>query len=301
MKKFFHTMHKCSNIYYYDVFTKKIGKGNSAAVVENFFSNEKNNMLSFAEKINKPATIFIFPSKTKEAIAKVHFFSPKMELDVCGHGSLAVSKRLFQGVDEKVITIETNNGLLDIERKESSIFQLVLPKKEENYSRISMKSVFSMLGISNDNFIHKHLPWGISSAGVPLFMFPLVSKEILDSIIPDFQAISEWSNKENLGGIYIYTSSERQDFFYSRCFNPRFNPKGEDIATGAAAGALGLLYQKETKSSNDIIISQGVGCENNPEIIVSLDPSNNYVKVGGSVIINNLGMQLTPPPTTYSV
>ena len=77
-----------------DSFTNAPFKGNPAGVciVETELSDER--MLHIAQELNLSETAFIQPLQTS-GFFSIRFFSPKMEIALCGHATLAAAKVLF--------------------------------------------------------------------------------------------------------------------------------------------------------------------------------------------------------------
>lgn len=73
---------------------------------------------------------------------------------------------------------------------------------------------------------------------------PLKSFELLDVLKPNFDWIAEWSKKNTVNGLYVYTKDvSNNDFnFCARGFNPKAGHQ-EDAATGVAAAALSLALK----------------------------------------------------------
>ena len=101
--------------YFVDSFTNQKFKGNPAAVcmLENDLENAT--MQSIATEIGFSETAFI---KHKNANKySIRFFTPKMEIPLCGHATLAVSKVLFEIFPEmEKIDFENIQGL-DLNKK----------------------------------------------------------------------------------------------------------------------------------------------------------------------------------------
>jgi PhzF family phenazine biosynthesis protein len=86
--------------YIVDAFTKQAFKGNPAGVclVESPLKDEL--MLSIAQEFNLSETAFI--QQTDRRTYSIRFFSPKVEIPLCGHATLASAKVIFEitGIEE---------------------------------------------------------------------------------------------------------------------------------------------------------------------------------------------------------
>jgi hypothetical protein len=85
---------QCMKTFIVDSFTNAPFKGNPAGVciVEAELSDER--MLHIAQELNLSETAFIQPLQTS-GFFSIRFFSPKMEIALCGHATLAAAKVLF--------------------------------------------------------------------------------------------------------------------------------------------------------------------------------------------------------------
>lgn len=103
-------------LYQVDAFTDKIFSGNPAAVVplkENWL--EKDLMQKIALENNLSETAFyIF----KDNIYHIRWFTPEIEVDLCGHATLATGHVLFnhENFTGNEIEFKSRSGLLKIER-----------------------------------------------------------------------------------------------------------------------------------------------------------------------------------------
>ena len=104
-------------LWIYDSFTNEKFKGNPAGVVLDGKGLEEDQMQLIARELGYPETVFIFKDDSK---IKVRFFTPKEEIDLCGHATIAYGTALVESgminvnEGENKIDIETNLGILPI-------------------------------------------------------------------------------------------------------------------------------------------------------------------------------------------
>jgi predicted PhzF superfamily epimerase YddE/YHI9 len=122
--------------YFVDAFTNEKFKGNPAAVciVEKDIDNTT--MQNIATEIGFSETAFI--RKIKDNIYSIRFFTPKMEIPLCGHATLASSKIIFATTAlENIIFITYEHTELKIGKVEDKIvmqfplsdtFEITVPK-----------------------------------------------------------------------------------------------------------------------------------------------------------------------------
>ena len=77
-----------------DSFTDTPFKGNPAGVcmVESPLADQR--MLDIAQELNLSETAFLQPLKNRGAYS-IRYFSPKVEIPLCGHATLASAKVIF--------------------------------------------------------------------------------------------------------------------------------------------------------------------------------------------------------------
>ncbi len=107
-------------IYQVDAFTDKLFGGNPAAVcpLEDWLSPEL--MQSIAAENNLSETAFFV---RKEKIFELRWFTPKIEVDLCGHATLASAHVIFNhlGFSEEQIVFSTVSGELRVTSENSRL------------------------------------------------------------------------------------------------------------------------------------------------------------------------------------
>ena len=94
------------DLYQVDSFTNKLFEGNPAGVI---FSSElsKNHMQKIALENNLSETAFV---SQDENGFNIKWFSPLMEIDLCGHATLAAAHIYFSEINpDAYITTESTN------------------------------------------------------------------------------------------------------------------------------------------------------------------------------------------------
>ena len=82
-------------IFQIDAFTNEIFKGNPAAVIPlDFWPNDKF-LQSLAAENNLAETAFFVPLDGKNADFELRWFTPTVEVPLCGHATLASAHTLF--------------------------------------------------------------------------------------------------------------------------------------------------------------------------------------------------------------
>jgi PhzF family phenazine biosynthesis protein len=107
--------------YQIDAFTSRPFAGNPAAVVplESWVSDER--MLAIASENNLSETAFFVPTTEHGADYHLRWFTPKLEVDLCGHATLASAHTLYRHLNrtQPAVRFHTRSGLLTVERDAS--------------------------------------------------------------------------------------------------------------------------------------------------------------------------------------
>ncbi len=106
--------------YQIDAFTSSLFSGNPAGVclLDNWL--EDATMLAIAAENNLSETAFLVPSNENY---KIKWFTPKVEVDLCGHATLASAFVIFNYVDKSRDTVcfDSVSGPLTVKRENNSL------------------------------------------------------------------------------------------------------------------------------------------------------------------------------------
>lgn len=115
-------------IYQIDAFTDEQFKGNPAAVcpLEKWIDNDL--MQSIAAENNLAETAF-FVKNGKDY--ELRWFTPKAEIDLCGHATLAAAYVIFTYLDESRMNVKfhTKSGMLEVS-KDRELLTMTFPARE---------------------------------------------------------------------------------------------------------------------------------------------------------------------------
>ena len=115
-------------IYQVDAFTSEVFSGNPAAVciIEEWLDD--NIMQSIASENNLSETAFIVQ---RDGQLKIRWFTPKTEVDLCGHATLASAFVLFEEefIDNNTVTFESQSGPLTVEGLDDGLLSMNFPSR----------------------------------------------------------------------------------------------------------------------------------------------------------------------------
>ena len=264
-------------------FTKDPTQGNPAGVVLSADNLTDRQMLHISAQLGFSESAFV--QKSDKADFRVRFFSPTQEVDLCGHATIATFHTLLKegSIHQGIYTQEIKAGVLDIEcsgegrimmKQNAPVF---LGDQTRDKGKIAM-----FLGIHEHGIMDS--PLEIVSTGTPKLIIPIISRETLFHITPDFEGIKAYCRKSGARGFYPFTAEtiNKEADFHARQFNPLAGID-EDPITGVAAGALGA-YVKKYGLLNKTVLLVEQGFIMNKGGIMTVDISNG-VKVGGYAVI----------------
>ncbi len=268
-----------------NAFAESMDGGNPAGVVFDSPDLTDDQMRHVSKVLNVSETAFVFPSK--KADYKVRFFSPTVEVDLCGHATIATFFTMalngfFDGTCR--VTQETNAGVLPVHILffDDKIDRVMMTQSRPIYKNISLdiSELVGSLKIKKDD-VDSSLPNQIVSTG--LFTLPVCVKsfDVLKHMKPDFVKIKKLCKKIGAGSIHVFTfeTIESRSVYHARNFAPMYGIN-EDPVTGTANGAVCCYLVK-----NGIIHEKNLVCEQG-DIIgkpgrVYVEVGKGFVRVGG--------------------
>lgn len=280
-------------VYIIDAFSNRPFGGNPAGVV--FYENiEESVMQSIANELTFSETAFV--KKENHNLLDIRFFTPNLEVELCGHASIASIKA---ALDLSIINskepchIKTKAGLLQIFIENDSILlEQASPKSGEVIYDI--KTLSGIMGISVDEVgdVKYNLLPQIASTGLKDIMLPVKTQKSLNNINPDFKKLSEYSNDMGVVGVHAFTLETSEFTACCRNFAPLY-AINEEAATGTSNGALTYYLYKNNViegSGTDYRFEQGVKMKR-PSIITTRIVNNGDIKilVGGPASILSRG------------
>ena len=108
-------------IYQVDAFTSRVFGGNPAAVVILEQWLDDSTLLAIAAENNLSETAFVVFGDTT---SRLRWFTPAMEVDLCGHATLATAHVLFEHYvpDRQQLSFDTLSGAVDVSRRDGLLY-----------------------------------------------------------------------------------------------------------------------------------------------------------------------------------
>ncbi len=205
-------------LYHLDAFTRRQFGGNPAAVCRLDAPLDDETMLAVAGENNLPATAFFWP---RGSAFELRWFSPAVELQLCGHATLATAYVLLNLLDPRRerAHFETCAGRLDVER-DGDRLALDLPALRAERQH-APGLVAAALGVR---------PVAVWEATGERGVAVLSSAAHVRDLRPDYAAIAELP----FSALIATAAGPPHDCdFVSRYFAPKFGIN-EDYVTGSA-------------------------------------------------------------------
>jgi PhzF family phenazine biosynthesis protein len=201
-------------IFQVDAFARRIFEGNPAAVVVLEQPLKESTMQSIAAENNLSETAFVILG---DSPLTLRWFTPSVEVDLCGHATLATAYILFrhQLITEETVEFLTKSGLLRV-RKSGDLLSLDFPSRPPVKIELE-EGLEKALGVRPVE-AHASRDW--------LVLFG--SEEDVAALKPDFGLI------RRLDTFAVIATAPGEDVdFVSRFFAPKAGVD-EDPVTGSA-------------------------------------------------------------------
>jgi PhzF family phenazine biosynthesis protein len=215
-------------IFQVDAFAEKPFEGNPAAVCILSGPGDSDWMQNVAKEMNLSETAFLYK---QEKDFNLRWFTPTVEVDLCGHATLASAHILWE---EGVLRLReqarfrTRSGLLTAERRENRI-ELNFPANPEE-SASAPPGFLEALGVT---------PRYVGRSKFD-YLVEVDSEDLVRKMIPDFSLLKTLPIR--VISVTSAASSPGCDFV-SRVFAPR-EGIDEDPVTGSAHCTLGPFWSK---------------------------------------------------------
>jgi len=241
-------------LYQVDAFTNKLFGGNPAAVLPLDKWIDDKLMQDLAMENNLADTAFFVPENDEFSI---RWFTPMLEINLCGHATLASAFVLynFLGYKKPEIVFNSKSGRLVVKRK-GNIFLMDFPSWKPERIYDYPDSLQSVLGVNEIVGVHKYRD----------LLVELNTEDDVKKAQPDFTALKKMGEK------IIITAPGREVDFVSRFFAP-IAGIDEDPVTGSAHSQLIPFWSEKLgkKIMKAKQLSQRGGdiyCEQNGERVV---------------------------------
>ena len=210
------------HVYQVDAFTNQLFSGNPAAVIplKQWLPDEL--MQQIAMENNLSETVFFVSSEDKGVDYDIRWFTPEVEINLCGHATLASAYVILEMLKKKKkkVVFNSKSGLLTVRKKGAMLemdFPSWKPEKITEYPGELIKS----LGNPEIAGVYRYRD----------YLVELVNEEAVRKVQPDFTLMKKAIEK------VIITAPGKEVDFVSRFFAPTAGVD-EDPVTGSAHSQL---------------------------------------------------------------
>jgi PhzF family phenazine biosynthesis protein len=230
--------------------------GNPAGVVICDEMPEPTAMQGLAAEIGYSETVFAAPAEGKW---RVRYFAPEVEVDFCGHATIALGAALARRDGPGLFTLELNHGRITVEGRFSETDWgasfVSPPTRSAPAGDAVLAEALALFGLAHAD-LDMRIPPAVAHGGGDHLVLALKERSTLSAMRYDLKAGRVLAERDGLV-TFDLIHAETAQLFHAR--NPF--PLGgvhEDPATGAAAAALaGYLRDLGWRHKGAIVIRQG--------------------------------------------
>jgi PhzF family phenazine biosynthesis protein len=222
-------------MYQIDAFAKKVFEGNPAAVIPLESWIDDTLMQKIAQENNLSETVFFVKEDKKYHI---RWFTPKSEVDMCGHATLASAYVLFEilGYTEESIVFSSKSGDLQV-KKHAGKYTMNFPLQEITQCE-TPKEILEAFNREPAE-CYKSMD----------YLAVYEDEEFIQNVAPNLEALKRLDAR----GVIIASVAKDYDFI-TRFFAPKHGID-EDPATGSAFTQL-VSYYKEILQKQELYVKQ---------------------------------------------
>lgn len=222
-------------LYQIDAFANKVFGGNPAAVIPLEQWLDAPLMQQIALENNLSETVFFVPAGNGIADFEIRWFTPEVEINLCGHATLASAYVLYNilGYEKPGIRFSSMSGILQVSREENLIC-LDFPSWKPERLDIYPSELSAMIGHAEIVGVYKYRD----------MLVELVNEEAVKNCDPDFSLMKKHVDK------MIITAPGKKADFVSRFFAPGAGID-EDPVTGSAHSQL-IPFWSEKLGKNEM-------------------------------------------------
>jgi PhzF family phenazine biosynthesis protein len=233
-----------------NAFTGEAFAGNPAGVLLDARGLTRDRMQAIAREMNLSETAFILPPTVRSADLQIRWFTPAVEVPLCGHATIASFHALaeeglygMRRVGTYHFRLQTKSGVLaiSVEKTFSGTiveFQLPIPRFQP-HKKIPPALLKGMKIRPGD--VESRLPFVSAS----YLYLPLRKLSTVRSLQPDYPRLLAVSKATQTLGVCVFCleTVEQSSAVHSRFFAPAAGI-AEDPVTGSANGPLGVYLYK---------------------------------------------------------
>lgn len=229
-----------------NAFTTAPFRGNPAGVVLDARGLSDETMQAIARELAMPETAFVLPATLKAADLQIRWFSPAIEIPLCGHATIgafhALAEEGLHGLRQngrRSFAVQTKSGILQVAVEKSAsavLIEFYMPVPRFSVLKSVPASLMQSLGI-----VRSDLDPLLPAVRANYYYLPIKKRARLWEVRPDMNRLAAVSRSLKTIGVSLMTlqTVEESSAFHSRFFVPAAGID-EDPVTGSANGPLGV-------------------------------------------------------------
>lgn len=252
--------------YIVDAFADELFKGNPAGVCVIDNPIDDNTMQKIAAENNLSETAFVMKSGSNY---NLRWFTPKSEIDLCGHATLGTSYVISNYIDVGIenMTFNTASGILKVKRN-GDLYEMDFPLREPQKIELSHEIISEAIGINPAEIYLSR----------DLFVVLENEKQVAE-LTPSFSKIIRIEK----GAGVIVTAKGNEVDFVSRCFYPKLGVN-EDPVTGSAHSNLIPFWSQ--RLNKDVMIARQLSARGGA---LYCKIAGDRVKISGKAVLYMIG------------
>ncbi len=283
-----------------DAFTERPFVGNRAGVVLDAGSLPEAACLAIAREVNASETAFV--GTRSPELHHVRFFTPALEVPLCGHATLAaflvlaeegrlrhanaagaMHARMLCGAGEIAIEVVRDGGAVRVRQRQRP------PTFRD--AGLDPAAAAALHGLAPDALL-ADLPLQVVSTGLPLLLVPVLHAAALAGA-EAAPGLADAQRRLGVAGSYLFTLDAPTGFRAETRLFADASGVAEDPATGTGAGALGAFFAHHglasptAGGSAHVRFLQGRSLGRRSEIDVEVSVADRSV---GDVVVSGTGV-----------
>ncbi|MBR0122657.1 MAG: PhzF family phenazine biosynthesis protein [Bacteroidales bacterium] len=267
--------------YIVDAFTDQPFGGNPAGVVllEGDPFPSETLMLQVAAELRYSETAFVRRLSPTEY--HVRYFTPKAEVELCGHATIAIFSLLHQmQLAEGECLCHTLAGDLRIEVGEKVMMQMATPSIVATVE--DTDEIYRAIGLAD---YLPTLPVQIAYSGLPDIMISISDVATLNGLQPTMEVVADITQKHKAVSFHVFAFGNDGYTAHVRDFAPLYGVP-EESATGTANAALThyLAVNSVIPRQGDFAFLQGEAM-GRPSVVATRIAIDGNIYVGGTAYV----------------
>ncbi len=283
-------------IYHVDAFTSEPFRGNSAGVVLHADTLSDAQMQLIARELRHSETAFLL--KSEESDVHIRYFTPTVEVPICGHATVAAHyvRATVLGLGNTTVWQTSLAGRHRVEiHAEHNDYRITLEQGQPSFEPPLVgeirAAIITALNLTEDDIV-PGAPIQVASTGHAKVMILLKPDVDIDALSPNLAALTAISQQIGCNGFFPFQIRPGENETDGRMFSPAIGIV-EDPVTGNANGPMGawLVHHGLMAHDGKTLQIQGhqgraLGKEGTVDVTVTIrdnEPEN--VTISGQAVI----------------